>query len=83
MLSARRMNDFGYGRRRGSNDWDDNFRDERKEMENRSRGRNVRSETFQRMDSVQDPGKRYALKDRIGTGAYGDVYEGIDQQAGK
>lgn len=81
-LSARKMSDFGYERRRES-DWHDDSRDEEEEMENRGRNRNARSGTLVRMDSIQDPGKRYALKDRIGAGAYGDVYEGIDQQAGK
>lgn len=71
------MNDFGYGKRRASND-----RDERMEMENRGRNQDTKSGTLKRMDSIQDPGKRFALKDRIGVGIFGEVYEGIDQQAG-
>ncbi|XP_046822290.1 neither inactivation nor afterpotential protein C isoform X2 [Vespa crabro] len=38
--------------------------------------------TLQRLDSMQDPEKRYALKEVIGSGVCGDVYEAIDQQAG-
>ncbi|XP_025074650.1 neither inactivation nor afterpotential protein C [Pogonomyrmex barbatus] len=76
------MNDFGYGKQRESNDWHDNVRDKQKEMENRSKNRDTGSVTLKRLDSIQDPGKRYALKDRIGVGICGDVYEGIDQQAG-
>ncbi|XP_043670504.1 neither inactivation nor afterpotential protein C isoform X3 [Vespula pensylvanica] len=38
--------------------------------------------TLQRLDSIQDPEKRYALKEVIGSGVCGDVYEAIDQQAG-
>jgi len=49
-------------------------------MENRPRNRDAGS--LKRLDSIQDPGKRYMLKDRIGVGVYDDVYEGIDQQAG-
>ncbi|XP_029156587.1 neither inactivation nor afterpotential protein C [Nylanderia fulva] len=71
------MNDFGYGKRRINND-----RDEQMEMENRGRNQDARLGTLKRMDSIQDPGKRYALKDRIGVGIFGEVFEGIDQQAG-
>jgi len=71
------MNDFG----KRENDWHDNVQEQR-EMENRSKNRDTGSVTLKRLDSIQDPGKRYALKDRIGTGIYGDVYEGIDHQAG-
>lgn len=39
--------------------------------------------TLQRLDSIQDPEKRYALKEVIGSGVCGDVYEAIDQQAGR
>lgn len=39
--------------------------------------------TLQRLDSIQDPGKRYILKDIIGSGVCGDVYEATDTQAGK
>ncbi|XP_011703378.1 PREDICTED: neither inactivation nor afterpotential protein C isoform X2 [Wasmannia auropunctata] len=73
------MNDSNSGKQRESNDWHDN---EQSEMENRSRNRDTGSVTLKRLDSIHDPGKRYALKDRIGTGICGDVYEGIDQQAG-
>ncbi|XP_046607249.1 neither inactivation nor afterpotential protein C isoform X1 [Neodiprion virginianus] len=38
--------------------------------------------TLQRLDSIQDPGKRYTLKDRIGSGVCGDVFEATDLQAG-
>lgn len=68
-----KMSDFAYGKQ-----GDD---DERGKMENRAQGE--RAAIFKRLDSVQDPGKRYVLKDRIGNGVCGDVYEGIDQQAGK
>lgn len=76
------MNDFDYGKQRESNDWHDDIRNEQREMENRGKNRDTGSVTLKRLDSVQDPGKRYALKDRIGIGICGDVYEGIDQQAG-
>lgn len=78
------MNDFSYGKRRASNDRYGNDRERRMEMENRSRNpdSDTGPGTLQRLDSIQDPGKRYALKDRIGVGICGDVYEGIDQQAG-
>jgi len=74
------MNDFGYGK--ASNDRYGNNRNERMKMENRSKNQDTESGTLKRLDSIQDPGKRYALKDCIGVGVYGDVYEGIDQQAG-
>nr|XP_034173064.1 neither inactivation nor afterpotential protein C isoform X2 [Osmia lignaria] len=70
------MSEYGYGRRGGSDQRrsrsrgdDDNYDD---------RGRN----TLQRLDSIQDPGKRYLLRECIGSGVCGDVYEAIDQQAG-
>jgi len=72
------MNNFG--KQRESNNWHDNVPNERREMENQGKNRDTGS--LKRMDSIQDPGKRYALKDRIGIGICGDVYEGIDQQAG-
>lgn len=76
------MSNFGYARRKGSNDQRDGVGDEREEMENRGRNKDTRPATLKQLDSIQDPGKRYALKDRIGVGVCGDVYEGIDQQAG-
>ncbi|XP_014478601.1 PREDICTED: neither inactivation nor afterpotential protein C isoform X2 [Dinoponera quadriceps] len=76
------MNDSGYGRRRMSNDRRGNVRDEEENMDNRSKNQDTRPATLKRLDSIQDPGKRYALKDRIGDGVFGEVYEGIDQQAG-
>lgn len=76
------MNDFDYGKRKASNDRYGNDQNERMKMENRSKNRDEGSRTLKRLDSIQDPGKRYALKDRIGVGVFGDVYEGIDQQAG-
>ncbi|KAL0107922.1 hypothetical protein PUN28_014885 [Cardiocondyla obscurior] len=75
------MNDYGYGRR-GSDDWHDDVRNNPGKMENRDRNRDTGGVTLKRLDSIQDPGKRYVLKDRIGVGICGDVYEGIDQQAG-
>lgn len=76
------MNDFGYGKQQESNNWHDNSQNEQREMENRGKTRDTRSVTLKRMDSIQDPGKRYALKDCIGSGIYSNVYEGSDQQAG-
>uniref|UniRef100_A0A0C9QR37 NinaC_1 protein n=1 Tax=Fopius arisanus TaxID=64838 RepID=A0A0C9QR37_9HYME len=38
--------------------------------------------TLKTMDSIQDPGKRYVLKDIIGTGVCGTVYSAVDTQAG-
>lgn len=75
------MNDFDY-EERTSSEQRDNFRNEPKNMENRDLG-NRDLGALKRLDSIQDPGFRYMLKDRIGAGVYGDVYEGIDQQAGK
>ncbi|XP_016842665.1 neither inactivation nor afterpotential protein C isoform X2 [Nasonia vitripennis] len=40
-------------------------------------------EKLQRLDSIQDPGKRYALRDRIGSGVCGDVYEAIDEEGSR
>ncbi|XP_012540143.1 neither inactivation nor afterpotential protein C isoform X2 [Monomorium pharaonis] len=74
------MNDFDYGNQRESNDW--HVQNEQREMKNRGKTENTGSVTLKRLDSIQDPGKRYALKDYIGSGVYGNVYEGIDQQAG-
>ncbi|TGZ39750.1 Neither inactivation nor afterpotential protein C [Temnothorax longispinosus] len=76
------MNDYGYGKQQESNDFHDNVRNEQGKMENRGKNRDTGSMTLKRLNSIQDPGKRYELKDRIGTGICGDVYEGIDQQAG-
>ncbi|OAD59027.1 Neither inactivation nor afterpotential protein C [Eufriesea mexicana] len=71
------MSDYAYDRRgrreqqrRGGNRGDDEDFDEL--------GRN----TMQRLDSIQDPGKRYLLRECIGSGVCGDVFEAIDQQAG-
>lgn len=76
------MDDFGYGKQRESNDWHD-VQNEQEKMENQGKYQDTGAMTFKRLDSIQDPGKRYILKDRIGDGICGDVYEGIDQQAGK
>ncbi|XP_076230734.1 STKc_myosinIII_N_like and MYSc_Myo21 domain-containing protein ninaC isoform X2 [Nomia melanderi] len=70
------MNDYGYDRRGG------------REYDRRSGGRDDdgdredRKTTLQRLDSIQDPGKRYLLRECIGFGVCGDVFEAIDQQAG-
>ncbi|XP_011500567.1 PREDICTED: neither inactivation nor afterpotential protein C [Ceratosolen solmsi marchali] len=40
-------------------------------------------EKLQRLDSIQDPGKRYSLRDCIGSGVCGDVYEAVDEEAGR
>ncbi|XP_014215430.1 neither inactivation nor afterpotential protein C isoform X2 [Copidosoma floridanum] len=37
----------------------------------------------QRLDSIKDPGKRFTLRDRIGSGVCADVYEAVDEEAGK
>ncbi|XP_076658179.1 STKc_myosinIII_N_like and MYSc_Myo21 domain-containing protein ninaC isoform X5 [Halictus rubicundus] len=66
------MNDYGYGKRRGGGS-----RSEDGEYEERDRRTNL-----QRLDSVQDPGKRYLLRECIGSGVCGDVFEAIDQHAG-
>lgn len=36
---------------------------------------------LQRLDSIQDPGKKYTLKDCIGSGVCGDVYEAYEEEA--
>ena len=71
------MNDYGYGRRGGREDGRHGSRGEEGDYEERER-----RATLQRLDSIQDPGKRYLLRDCIGSGVCGDVYEAIDQQAG-
>jgi hypothetical protein len=45
-------------------------------------GGNRGQEKLQRLDSIQDPGKRYSLRDCIGSGVCGDVYEAVDEEAG-
>ncbi|XP_026667369.1 neither inactivation nor afterpotential protein C isoform X6 [Ceratina calcarata] len=68
-----KMNDYGSGRRghrQGGSRSDEDELDERERS------------ILQRMDSIQDPGKRYLLRECIGSGVCGDVYEAIDQQAG-
>lgn len=76
------MNDFGYGKQGRSSNWHDNVQNEQKEMENRDKNQDIGSVTLKRLDSIQDPGKRYSLQDCIGSGICGNVYEGIDRQAG-
>lgn len=49
----------------------------------RDRGGGSGQDKLQRLDSIQDPGKRYVLRDRIGSGVCGDVYEGVDEEASK
>ncbi|XP_017799206.1 PREDICTED: neither inactivation nor afterpotential protein C [Habropoda laboriosa] len=70
------MNDYGYGRRSGKEHRRGGRRGDEDDTEDR------RTSTLQRLDSVQDPGKRYLLRECIGSGVCGDVYEAIDQQAG-
>ncbi|XP_043799289.1 neither inactivation nor afterpotential protein C isoform X4 [Apis laboriosa] len=71
------MSDYGYTdygnrgmreQRRRRENWEEDFNDG---------GRSA----VQRLDSIQDPGKRYLLRDCIGSGVCGDVYEAIDRQA--
>ncbi|KAI4482907.1 hypothetical protein M0802_013616 [Mischocyttarus mexicanus] len=64
------------GKYRDTNDDDDDDIDIREKSAPGGQG------TLQRLDSIQDPEKRYALKDIIGSGVCGDVYEATDQQAG-
>ncbi|XP_012245016.1 neither inactivation nor afterpotential protein C isoform X1 [Bombus impatiens] len=72
------MSEYGYDRRGG------------REQHRRGGGRGEHEDdvddrgrsTLQRFDSIQDPGKRYLLRECIGSGVCGDVYEAIDQQAG-
>ncbi|XP_076245850.1 STKc_myosinIII_N_like and MYSc_Myo21 domain-containing protein ninaC [Calliopsis andreniformis] len=71
------MNDYGYGRRGGrDHDRRGGSRSEDDDLTERER-----RSTLQRLDSIQDPGKRYLLRDCIGSGVCGDVFEAIDQQA--
>lgn len=74
-----KMSDYGHGRRggrdhdrRGGRSGDEGNPDERD-----------RRTALQRLDSIQDPGKRYLLRECIGSGVCGDVFEAIDQHAGK
>lgn len=73
------MNEFG--RQKASNNWRGSSQN-LEEMENQGRNWDAGHGTLQRLDSIQDPGKRYMLKNRVGFGVCGDVYEAIDQQAG-
>ncbi|XP_078049671.1 STKc_myosinIII_N_like and MYSc_Myo21 domain-containing protein ninaC isoform X2 [Augochlora pura] len=71
------MNDYSYGKRSG--------RDDRRGRRNRDEGEyeeRDRRTALQRLDSIQDPGKRYLLRECIGSGVCGDVYDAIDQNAG-
>lgn len=69
------MSDYGYG--------DRGMREQRRRRQNREEDFNDRGRSaVQRLDSIQDPGKRYLLRDCIGSGVCGDVYEAIDRQAG-
>lgn len=70
------MSDYGYGRRGGSDQRRSGSRGDDDNYDDRGRS------TLQRLDSIQDPGKRYLLRECIGSGVCGDVYEAIDQQAG-
>lgn len=59
------------------------MREQRRRRQNREEDFNDRGRSaVQRLDSIQDPGKRYLLRDCIGSGVCGDVYEAIDRQAG-
>lgn len=70
------MSDYGYSGDRGT-------REQRRRRENREEDFNDRGRSaVQRLDSIQDPGKRYLLRDCIGSGVCSDVYEAIDRQAG-
>lgn len=64
------------GERREDND------EEYEEEDGRERGGGNVS-NLQRLDSIQDPGKRYVLKDCIGSGVCGNVFEAIDEHDGK
>ncbi|XP_071862177.1 STKc_myosinIII_N_like and MYSc_Myo21 domain-containing protein ninaC isoform X2 [Bombus fervidus] len=72
------MSEYGYDRRGGSEQHRRGGGRGEHEDDLDDRGRN----TLQRFDSIQDPGKRYLLRECIGSGVCGDVYEAIDQQAG-
>lgn len=74
------MNEFG--RQKVSNDWRGSIQNVQGEIENRDKNWDAGHGTLQRLDSIQNPGKRYVLKNRVGFGVCGDVYEAIDQQAG-
>ncbi|XP_033207351.1 neither inactivation nor afterpotential protein C isoform X2 [Belonocnema kinseyi] len=70
------MDDYRTGGGRGS-DYDEEY----EEQDSRDRvGGNVIN--LQRLDSIQDPGKRYILKGCMGSGVCGDVYEAIDEHDG-
>lgn len=72
------MSEYGYDRRGGREQHRRGGGRDEHEDDLDDRGRN----TLQRFDSIQDPGKRYLLRECIGSGVCGDVYEAIDQQAG-
>ncbi|XP_033328921.2 STKc_myosinIII_N_like and MYSc_Myo21 domain-containing protein ninaC isoform X1 [Megalopta genalis] len=71
------MNDYSYGARYGREDG--RGRRNRDEAEGEERDKRT---AMQRLDSIQDPGKRYLLRECIGFGVCGDVYDAIDQNAG-
>ena len=73
------MDDY---RTRGGSSRREDYGEEYEERDSRERGGgNIAN--IQRMDSIQDPGKRFVLKDCIGSGVYGDVFEAIDENDGK
>lgn len=72
------MSDYGYERRGGREQQRRRGGNRGDEEDFEETGRN----TMQRLDSIQDPGKRYLLRECIGSGVCGDVFEAIDQQAG-
>ncbi|XP_066595242.1 neither inactivation nor afterpotential protein C isoform X2 [Prorops nasuta] len=66
-------------------DYDDYGRRHRREEddeEEEARDSASGSSRLRRLDSIQDPGKRYILKRVIGSGVCGDVHEAVDQEAG-
>lgn len=67
---------------RGTRSRREEYEDEYEEEKYREKS-NANSANLSRMDSIQDPGKRFILKDCIGSGVCGDVYEAIDESSGK
>ncbi|KAK0157852.1 hypothetical protein PV328_011542 [Microctonus aethiopoides] len=63
-----------------------NYRSDRNESNFRDSGGggggSETNTTLRRLDSIQDPGKRYVFQEEIGSGVCGTVFSAIDNQAG-
>lgn len=61
----------------------DNVQSEERGIRNQGKNQGAIHAILKELDSIPDPEKRYILKEPIGIGVCGNVYEAIDQQASK